>query len=530
MTTTAKIIQPTAANVYLIEPQKQKQEKVRYAAYVRVSSDSDDQLHSYATQISHYNRLLKEHPEWELMDIYADEGISGLSADKRDDFQRMLLDCRLGKIDRIITKNVSRFSREITTTISTIRELMKLGISVYFEDDKLDTVTMNGETLLSIQGILAQQGSLTISKNQKQGCRMRMKNGTFKQSSKPLGYTLVDKMLVVDSEEAEIVRRIFNGYLSGMGVAQIAAELNADGIIRKNGKTRWHHTAISLILKNERYIGDQLWQKNFTTDTLPLIQKRNHGELDMYYIENIHEPIVSREVFDSVQGLIRKRREHHFIKTPIAEYTFSKLIKCSECGSSFRRKVINNITYWACNNRDKQKTDCTIIQIPQTEIESAFIKLYNKLKQGSAVILSPILEKLIELKTIKNQSNERFAEITNKIREIAEQSNVLNGLRAKGIIDSALCISQQTELNARMEKLRKAKQHLLLAEESDEQIMQTKILITAIEDGPHQLETFDAALFRVIISHIIAKPGDKLTFKLINGLELTETVERSNRR
>lgn len=519
-----------AANVKLIEASKPDNAKKKVAAYVRVSSNSDDQENSFAAQISYYTNMLSKNEEVELVDIYADEGLTGLKAEHRDEFQRMLLDCNLGKIDRILTKSISRFSRNITVTLATVRELKAIGVTVFFEKENIDTENMSSEMMLTVFSIVAQNESLAISSNMQMGCRMRMKNGTYKQSTEPLGYQLIDKNLVVDHEEAEIVKRIFTDYLSGKSITKITAELNADGVTRRDGRSKWHYSGINLILKNERYIGDQLLQKKYTPDTLPLALMRNYGQCDMYYIENTHDAIISKEVFEAVNAMMNLKKEHFNSNNPAKGYAFTQKIVCAECGRKFRKKVYKSNDYWNCRGRDKQLTDCKVTQIAEVDIETAFIRLYNKLKSGSERILRQMLQRLLDLKAIKNQGNEELIEINNQIGEITEQSHVLNGLRAKGIIDSAFCISQQNELNGQMEKLRKAKMNIMLIDGNDGTVTQTKTLITAIEEGPDRMEVFDESLFKIMVNEIVASSDNILTFRLMNGIELKEIIERRSRK
>lgn len=519
----------TASYVTKIEIQKPELKKLKVAAYVRVSSNSEDQENSFAAQLSYYANIFKTHDDWELVDIYADEGLTGLKAENRVDFQRMLTDCRIGKIDRIITKSISRFSRNVTITLSTVRELKSMGVTIYFEKENIDTASMSSEMMLTVFSIVAQNESLAISSNMQMGCRMRMKNGTFKQSTTPLGYNLENNKLVIDLYEANIVRRIFKDYLAGKGITRIAMELTAEGVTRNNGKNKWHYSGVNLILKNERYIGDQLLQKRYTTEMLPLQLKKNYGQRDMYYMENTHEAIISREDFDSVQEMVSMRKEIHYSAVPITQYPFSKIIKCSSCGQTFLRKNANNINYWICSGMDRSSA-CKVTQIAEEEVEKAFVRMYNKLRRGKDQILTPIVSRLLELRSIKNKSSERIIEINNQIREISEQSHVLNGLRAKGIIDSAFCISQQNELNAKMEKLRKSKSQFMIEDENDELITLTKTIITALEDGPEKMETFEESMFRILVSKITASGENLIEITLINGLRLTEPIERGKRR
>ena len=292
--------------VKVIPPILEQTKKLRVAAYARVSSDSADQLNSFATQVDYYTAYIQSKEEWEFAGLYADEAASGTTTQKRDDFQRLLADCRAGKIDRILVKSISRFARNTIDCIQTVRELKQLGITVEFEKENIDTGTMGSEMLLSILGAAAQEESLSISNNLKWSYRRRMKSGDFITSKELLGYDFKNNTLIPNPEEAPIVQYIFHSFLDGKGTEEIAAELSASDIkLAKRDSGRWHASMIQYILTNEKYVGDALVQKKFTPDELPFRKKRNHGELSQYYIHNSHPAIISRETFEAAQDLLR---------------------------------------------------------------------------------------------------------------------------------------------------------------------------------------------------------------------------------
>ena len=262
-------------------------EKLRVCAYARVSSDSTDQRNSFASQVNYYTKYIQAHEGWTFVDIYADQGITGTSALKRDEFLRLMRDCRQGKIDRILVKSVSRFARNAQDCIEAVRELRQLGVTVYFEKEHINTANMSNEMFLSMMSAFAQEESISISKNMRKGAVMRMKNGTFRLSQAPYGYYLDEKgILIIQQEESKIVQRIFGNFLSGMGIQEIAAELQKEHIPKLNGEPIWSYTGILYILTNERYIGDELFQKRYTTDTLPFQKKINRGQKKQYYAED----------------------------------------------------------------------------------------------------------------------------------------------------------------------------------------------------------------------------------------------------
>ena len=233
------------ATVRMIPPREQTPDTLRVAAYCRVSSDSSDQLHSYAAQIRKYTTKISEHDGWELVDIYADESVTGTRTDKREDFNRMLSDCRKGRIDKILVKSISRFARNTKDCLTALRELTALGVTVFFEKENISTETLTSELMVSVFGALAQEESISIGKNQRISYQRRMERGEFITCCAPFGYQLVDgKDLVIDKKEAEIVRWIFDSYLSGCSTTQITAELNRKKIPTVCDGKLWHQQVI----------------------------------------------------------------------------------------------------------------------------------------------------------------------------------------------------------------------------------------------------------------------------------------------
>jgi DNA invertase Pin-like site-specific DNA recombinase len=524
----AKKLQPVPPQVIVIDPTIQvKSGKLRTAAYARVSSDSDDQLNSFAAQVDHYTTLIGENEDWELVDIYADEGITGLRMDKRDDFQRLLRDCRKGKIDRILTKSISRFSRNTRECLQTIRELKSIGVTIYFEKENIDTGKISNEMLLTFFSGNAQQESVAISGSMRWSYQKRMKKGEFITCKAPFGYRLVEGTLQIHEQEAEIVLYVFHSYLNGKSKEEIADELTARGTPTRDKDGRWQYNTVDYMLKNERYMGDALIQKRYTTDTVPFQKKRNNGERDKYYLKYSHPPIVPPHIFEKAQELNRSRSIPAMSQR--SAYPLSKRIRCGECGSLFKRKTCGGKTYWVCWNHTRSKDNCPVTQIPEPEIYEASLRLYHKLKQNYDRIITPMLEQLRELKRHRNLSNLQVAELNRQIAELTERNHVLNGLKSKGIIDSALFISQTGELNRKIRELKAEKNKLMETDEDDSVITETKSLIEILEDGPEQLEAFDESLFDSILEVITAESGERLKFKLINGLELAEPIERTVR-
>lgn len=326
------------SRVIKIEPAERPQNvRLRVAAYTRVSSDSEDQLNSFAAQNRYYTELISGKAEWRMVDIYADEGISGTSVAKRDDFQRMMADCRRGLIDQILVKSISRFARNTKDCLQNIRELKELGVNVRFEREGIDTVNVSSELITAIYAAFAQKESESISGNMRWSYQRRMESGTFLPPSTPYGYRIINKKIEIDPERAVIICKIFQWYLNGISKEQIAYKLNKAGVLSNQNKA-WRAGGIHYILTNERYIGDSLWQKTYTTEAIPAVRHRNTGAREQYYVEGTHPPIISKEVFTKVQILIQMRKENYGKSPSETIHPLSRKAICGCCGTVLRRK------------------------------------------------------------------------------------------------------------------------------------------------------------------------------------------------
>ena len=421
--------------VKIIQPIVEQAKKLRVAAYARVSSDSVDQLNSFATQVAYYTDFIQSTDEGEFAGLYADEAVSGTTADKRNDLQRLLADCRAGKIDRILVKSISRFARNTLDCIQTVRELKQLGIAVEFEKEQIDTGNMGSEMLLSILGSAAQEESLSISKNLKWSYRRRMKSGDFITCSAPLGYYLKNGTLIPDPQEVPIVEYIFSSYLTGRSLKEIATELSTMevGIADKKSE-RWHRSTIRYILANEKYIGDSLVQKWFTPDELPLKHQKNKGEISQYYIKNSHPAIISREIFETVQQLLKQRVEQHFSKTAIRSFPLSRTMQCALCGSTFQRRPNTKTVRWTCYQHLQSKELCPMTIIEENEVYGAFLSVYNKLLDNKNSILKAMLNQLLELQVKTVFARPDIMAANERISELVKQNHSLSRLQTKGCL------------------------------------------------------------------------------------------------
>ena len=342
----------------------------RVAAYARVSTDTEMALRSVSAQISYYNELISTHPGWEFAGVYADEGISG-TKESRPEFQRMLADCRAGKIDLVITKSITRFARNTVTLLNAIRELKLLGIDVYFEKENMHSLSGTGELMLTLLAMYAEEEARSVSENQRWRIQKMFAEGR-PNTGRMLGYRLRDGRLEIIPEEAELVREIFQMYLEGMGANKIARLLNARNTPSFCGG-EWNQSVVQKILRNEKYSGDMLLQKTYIADFRSKKGVVNKGERRRYLVENSHEPIIDKATFQKVQEEIRRRREQRkpALSPAPDSYPFTGLIVCGECGKHYRRKITASGTkyekpVWICATFNmKGKDACASQQIPE---------------------------------------------------------------------------------------------------------------------------------------------------------------------
>jgi len=513
--------------VIVIEATEKPQDlKLRVAAYTRVSSDSADQLNSFAAQNRYYTALISGKENWTMVDIYADRGITGTSVEKREDFQRLMADCRRGLIDKILCKSISRFARNTTECLAAIRELKVLGIGIEFEEQHINTAKLSGEMLTAIFASIAQEESESISSHVRRGIQMRMEMGTFMPATLPYGYRKVNGEITIHHSEAQVVRQIFAEYLSGHNTREISEKMNQ--LSPSNSSRLWTYKSIARILRNEKYTGNSIWQKSYRTDELPRKERRNHGERNRYFAAGTHPAIITQNEFDRVQQLLAQRKETCFKGREICASMPAGIIYCGCCGSHTRKKKINGKRYHICRTHDVNSHSCPVGAVPETQIHAAFLRLYCKLKhQGSGVLP----QMLATLRTVRNQRmlwSEDIIELNKRISNITSQNQLLAMLKQQGGVDPDIFISRSNELAEQLRAVKLEKERLLNARR-DDTITQTQALIDAIEAGPDFLEKFDGELFGELVDRIIVENNERLRFRLKNGLELTESIERTVR-
>ncbi len=510
-----------------IIPQRAEEPRItRLAAYCRVSSDSKDQLHSFAAQIRYYKDYERKRPEYRLVDIYADEGITGTSMEKRDELNRMIRDCKKGKIDRIVCKSVSRFARNTEELLATLRMLKDNGVSVYFEEQGIDTEKLNSEMIVTFPGMAAQEESVKISEYMRWSYQKRMQSGEFNCCYPAFGFILKNGNMEVNEPEAEVVRLIFSLYLQGHGTPAIAKMLNDQGIPHRKGSQRWRSTTIRYIIGNERYMGDALLQKRFTTDTLPFKEKRNRGELPQYYVHNSNPAIISREVYMAAQRLIEARARQGRRKR--TQYSLTKMLRCPECGRSFRRQELNGTVYWQCEGRAAGETNCRSRRLKEDAVYEAFTELTWKLTMHRTELLGTLVRQLTLMQNRSSQSAERIRAIDKRIADITAQNLVVTRLHTKGIVGIAEYTAQTDDLNAQLRDLRGERRKLLAEDETDELLDILRNLDELISDYEPGAD-FDEELFGEIVQSITVDDHTHITFKLLGGIELTEEIHERGR-
>lgn len=342
----------------------------RVAAYARVSSGKDTMLHSLSAQVSYYSDLIQNHSGWQYAGVYADEALTG-TKDNRENFQRLLADCRAGKVDMVITKSISRFARNTVTLLETVRELKTLGVDVFFEEQNIHSLSADGELMLTILASYAQEESLSASENQKWRIKRNFENG-MPWNGTMLGYRYEKGVLIIVQKEADTVKRIFDEYLSGSGMTVIAKRLNADGIPTRYGNT-WGKASVKAVLQNYAYTGNLLLQKSRRVDHLTKRDAPNNGELPQYHVQGCHEAIIPLRLFNAVQEEMRHRADKHTHPgEKRKEYPFSGKLICACCGKHYRRKITATGPKWICTIYNTMgKAACPSKQIPEDTLIAA---------------------------------------------------------------------------------------------------------------------------------------------------------------
>lgn len=505
-----------------------EQPKLRVAAYCRVSTDSDEQRVSLDAQIKHYESYINAKQDWEFAGLYYDEGITGTKKEKRPELLRMIADCENKKIDFIVTKSISRFARNTTDCLELTRKLLDLGIFIYFEKENINTGSMESELMLSILSGLAESESVSISENNKWSIRRRFQNGTFKIAYPPYGYNTIDGKMVVNQEQAEIVRYIFAEILSGKGTHKIADELNSQNVPSKKGG-RWTATTIRGMVSNEKYTGDAIFQKTYTDAHFN--RHYNYGEKDRYLFKDHHEAIVSHEDFEAAQAIIEQHgkekgleRQHEKYQN---RYPFSGRILCGQCGGTFKRRIHSSGRHriaWCCSKHIDDIQQCSMKYVPESDIEYAFVTMMNKLIFGHEIVLKPLLIKLRGMNLGDSLTN--IQELDKKLDENAEQRNVLVSLMTKGYLEPAIYNKSNNELLQEVDRIQRQKESLIRFLNSDTQHLNEVSELLHFATKTPILSGFDADIFRRFVERIVVYSRTEIVFELKCGITLKERLVR----
>ena len=491
--------------------------KTRVAAYCRVSTDSEEQESSYEVQVSHYTSYIEANPEWELAGIYADDGISGTNTRKRDSFNQLIADCKAGKIDMILTKSISRFSRNTVDCLKYTRELKELNIAVYFEKENINTLDAKGEVLMTIMAALAQQESESLSANVRLGIQYRNQQGKVQVNHNWfLGYTKDDEgNLIIDPEQAKVVKRIYREYLEGKSLIQIKRGLEADGIRNGAGHKKWYETNLKQILTNEKYIGDALLQKTYTVDIFEKKRSANNGSMPQYYVEGSQEAIIDKGIFLRVQAEMNRRAtmsSNGKRRVYSSKYALSSIVFCDECGDIFRRITWSykgqKKILWKCVSRVEHGPDaCSARAIEEAELQTLIVKAINKLYEDKESIL-PILEDNVT-SVLSGIGNSKLDVIDRELDELQTQLlNVIGNDEEEERIGNAMM-----DLKERRQKLMT---DAAMQADTNERI---KELITYLKVMPQEITEYSDDLVRNLVEKIIVKPETvKVFFK--SGMEV----------
>lgn len=522
---------PATRNIHTSLPNNVKTKR-KVAGYARVSTDNEEQLTSYEAQVDYYTNYIKSNPDWQFVDVYTDEGISATNTKKRDGFNKMIKDALDGKIDLIVTKSVSRFARNTVDSLTTVRKLKDNGTEVYFEKENIYTFDSKGELLITIMSSLAQEESRSISENVTWGQRKRFADGRYSMPyNKFLGYDQGEgknATPVVNPEQAKIVRLIYSLYMQGKTPSSIATYLTKEKIPTPAGKEVWAQSTIKSILTNEKYKGDALLQKSYTVDFLQKKTKKNHGEVQQYYVSNCHEAIIDPEEWDAVQDEIEKRKKYgksYSGRSPL----ISKIV-CGECGSHYGSKVWHSTDKYRkvilqCNSKYKNKKKCETPHISENEMKELFIKAYNILLTDRDFLLDDCH---IAIEAIAD-----YASVEKEMENLITELEVITEMIDKLISDNRTKAQDQEaytqKYNSYINKYEKAKaKYDSLEKEKNERMAKANELtrfMIELNKTDEPIKEFDDILWRLTINEAVVYKNGEVKFVFSNGSEITVKKE-----
>ena len=528
-------------------PQDQEKKKnLRVAAYCRVSTKKDEQLNSYENQKAYYTEKIMANPDWTMADIFADEGITGTSACKRKDFLRMIRQCRQGKIDMILAKSVSRFARNTVDTLNYTRELRGMGIPVIFEEQNINSIYPESEFLITIHGAFAQSESEGISSRVKWGKHQAMRTGKANIQYKTLlGYEKnPDGEMVVNAEQAETVRRIYEMYLSGQTLRSIKEALESGGFKNSAGTMEWTTSNLRTILSDEKYCGDVLLQKTFIQDCISKKVIKNTGQLPMYLIQNHHEAIIPRDRFDAVQVELARRKTltsstKRSAPTGMSRYSgkyaLSGLLFCGECGTAYRRVVWTQHgekrAVWRCSSRlDYGKKYCKVSPtLDESPLQQAVLAAINASMSGCKVLADQLVDAMEqELAPVPGESMS-LGDIDRAVTELGKQFDTLLAEAANGDADEYA--ERFRTISTTMEELKRRKAAILGIRQEQEQISRRiHAAASAMTAATVGITEWDDGVVYQMLEKVTVLTGNRIKVTFRNGVEIEQTVDQPKRR
>ena len=524
-------------------PQEQaKKRNLRVAAYCRVSTDSEEQLTSYQNQLAYYTEKIMKEPGWTMAGMFADEGITGTSATKRKEFLRMIRQCRQGKIDLILTKSVSRFARNTVDTLNYTRELRSLGIPVIFEEQNINSIHPESEFLITLHGAFAQAESENTSSRVRWGKRQSMKAGhVTMQYQKLLGYERgPDGRPKIVPEQAEIVRFLYQRCLAGDTLRSIKEQLEAQGFLTAAGRSEWSLSNIKSILTNEKYCGDALLQKTFIQDCISKKIVRNTGQLTKVLIQNHHEAIVSRELFDAVQLELARRKAREGgtrrsaptgLRKYSGKYALSNLLFCGECGTAYRRCVWTQHgekrPVWRCISRlSYGKKYCLHSPtLDEEPLQQAVLEAINSSMDSAAVLESRVTAAMEqELLPVEGEAMS-LADVERALADLGRQFDQL--------LKEAADPERQEEYTERfravstsMAELKQRKEHLkALYQENEQTSQRLRAISAALEGASAQLTEWDERTIYQLLEKVTVLSKDRIRVTFRGGLEIEQNIK-----
>ena len=523
------------------ELQQNQYHQLKVAAYCRISTEQEQQQNSYRVQVEYYTDYINSNKEWVMAGIFADEGISGTSTRKRTAFNRMIRMCQKKKIDLILCKSASRFARNTVDCLEYIRMLKSLGVTVIFEKENLNTMTMDSEFMLALYSSFAQAESESISKNVTLGIQMAYREGKVRyQYSAWLGYRKgADGKPEIVPEEAEIIKQIFREFLDGASTQHIADEMNHRKIQTINGGEKWRADSIWRILKNEKYAGDALLQKTYTQDCISHKAVRNHGERAMYLVSDCHPAIIDRETFNLVQQELARRSSKRKISDRArteqgrysGRYALTELMICGECGTPYRRVTWNvhgkKAIVWRCISRlDHGNRYCkNSPTIHEEPLHRAIVKAINEFYDCQEELSGVIQESTETVLTGIEQTGITAAE--KRLAEIQKARNDMINLIVSGAVGED-SLDTEFEKLFREEQELGEKMHLLKSQASAQNAVQNQVgtVLTEMERTGLRLESFDDVLVRKLLEcvRVIDKTHIQVIFK--GGCQFDVEVEK----